>query len=79
MIIWIGVSGNKAGTAVFLQIVLEEESKMGKNRWVSLLFVIFYAITLLLVILNQNMLAMYAMAIGMLTEAIMSLVQSHKN
>ncbi|MFT9373433.1 hypothetical protein [Liquorilactobacillus hordei] len=45
----------------------------------NIIAVVFYTITLFLVILDQNMLAMYAMAIGMLVSAIMTLFGLQKS
>ncbi|MFT9098465.1 hypothetical protein [Liquorilactobacillus sp.] len=45
----------------------------------NIIAVVFYTITLFLVILDQNMLAMYAMAIGMLVSAIMTLFNLQKS
>lgn len=45
-----------------------------KNKLFNLIAVTFYLITLILVIMGQDMLAMYAMAIGMLSGAVWALV-----
>ncbi|GEL13807.1 hypothetical protein FC15_GL001660 [Lapidilactobacillus concavus DSM 17758] len=50
---------------------------MGQNKIVNLIFVFWWAVTLYLVAMNRNMLAMYAMAIGMLVEEVLPLFRRH--
>lgn len=50
---------------------------MGQNKIVNLIFVFWWAVTLYLVATNRNMLAMYAMAIGMLVEEVLPLFRRH--
>lgn len=51
---------------------------MGRSRNLALFFFVFYLVLLIVVILGQNMLAMYMMAIGMLLDATFCLAGSHK-
>ncbi|MCS8586341.1 hypothetical protein EFE14_09315 [Leuconostoc mesenteroides] len=48
-----------------------------QSKAISLISIILYAITLVLVIVGNHMLAMYAMAIGMLTGSIVNFVCSY--
>lgn len=48
---------------------------MRRKIW-RLVMVVFYAAVLLLVVVHQDMLAMYGMAVGMLVEAVMGLVKA---
>lgn len=45
-----------------------------QHKYWRVIAVVFYLIVLLLVIFHQDMLAMYGMAVGMLLEAIMTLL-----
>ncbi|WP_164506820.1 hypothetical protein [Lapidilactobacillus bayanensis] len=47
---------------------------MGQNKIINVLFVIWWAVTLYLVATGKNMLAMYAMAVGMLVEEVLPLL-----
>ncbi|WP_338730571.1 hypothetical protein [Lactiplantibacillus plantarum] len=51
---------------------------MNKKIAFDIISVIYYAITLLLVILNKSMLAMYSMAIGMLVGSVVCLTDHLK-
>lgn len=51
---------------------------MGQNKVINVIFVIWWAITLYLVATGKNMLAMYAMAVGMLVEEILPLLMHSK-
>lgn len=48
---------------------------MRRKIW-RLVMVVFYAAVPLLVVVHQDMLAMYGMAVGMLVEAVMALVKA---
>ncbi|WP_165815197.1 hypothetical protein [Levilactobacillus bambusae] len=48
------------------------------SKWFSVILFIFYIILLIEVIQDHNMIAMYMMAIGMLAEAAVCMVQAFR-